>query len=112
MLGRWAYRAPRVLVLDNPTRGVDAGGKEEIYRILRDLTAAGVGILLITDDLLELIGLSDRILIMCDGWIAGEVAAPPEAKPGERELVRLMLDGSGDGDAWGRQRVLEAAEVA
>jgi ABC-type sugar transport system ATPase subunit len=94
VIGRWAYRAPRVLVLDNPTRGVDAGGKEEIYRILRDLGAAGVGILLITDDLLELIGLSDRILIMSDGRIAGEVPAPPEAKPGERDLVRLMLEGS------------------
>jgi ABC-type sugar transport system ATPase subunit len=111
VLGRWAYRSPRVLVLDNPTRGVDAGGKEEIYRILRDLAAAGVGILLITDDLLELIGLSDRILIMSDGRIAGEVLSPPEAKPGERDLVQLML-GSGVAVERGGQEIPRAAEVA
>jgi ribose transport system ATP-binding protein len=64
VLARWLCRTPRVLVLDNPTRGVDAGAKEEIYQVIRDLTDRGVGILLITDELLELIGLSNRILIM------------------------------------------------
>jgi len=112
VIGRWVYRAPRLLILDNPTRGVDAGGKEEIYRILRDLAVAGVGILLITDDLLELIGLSDRILIMSDGRIAGEVPAPPDAKPSERDLVRLMLEGAGGHDGAAEPCVKEIAEVA
>jgi ribose transport system ATP-binding protein len=91
VLARWLCRDPKVLVLDNPTRGVDAGAKEEIYRIVRDLTDRDVGILLITDELLELIGLSDRIAIMQRGRIVAELAAPADAKPTERELVALML---------------------
>ncbi len=91
VLARWLSRDPLVLVLDNPTRGVDAGAKEEIYRIIRDLTDRGAGILLITDELLELIGLSNKILIMQRGQIVAEVPAPAAAKPTERELVARML---------------------
>jgi ribose transport system ATP-binding protein len=95
VLARWLCRSVRLLVLDNPTRGVDAGAKEEIYGILRRLTAAGVGIVLITDELLELIGLSNRIMIMRHGRVTGIVDAPPEAKPSEVELIQLMLGSSG-----------------
>ncbi|MBX3567916.1 MAG: sugar ABC transporter ATP-binding protein [Rhizobiaceae bacterium] len=91
VLARWLQRQPDVLVLDNPTRGVDAGAKEEIYRVIRDLTDRGVAILLITDELLELIGLSNRILILQRGRIAAEFAAPADTKPSERELVAAML---------------------
>lgn len=91
VLARWLSRDPGVLVLDNPTRGVDAGAKEEIYRLIRDLADRGVAILLITDELLELIGLSNRILVLQRGRIAAEIPAPPDAKPGERELVAWML---------------------
>jgi len=91
VLARWLARKPDVLILDNPTRGVDAGAKEEIYRLIRDLTAEGVGILLITDELLELIGLSNRLLIMQRGRIVTEIDAPVEAKPSEREVVAWML---------------------
>jgi ribose transport system ATP-binding protein len=92
VLARWLCRSVRLLILDNPTRGVDAGAKEEIYGILRRLTAAGIAIVLITDELLELIGLSNRILIMQHGRITGTVDAPTDAKPTEVELVRLMLE--------------------
>lgn len=91
VLARWLCRAPRALVLDNPTRGVDAGAKEDIYRLIRDLTDQGVAILLISDELLELIGLSDRILIMQRGRIVTEIPAAPDAKPTERDLVAWML---------------------
>lgn len=91
VLARWLCRDPKVLILDNPTRGVDAGAKEEIYKLLRDLSARGVGILLITDDLLELIGLSNRVIIMQHGRITTEIDAPGDAKPSERELVAAML---------------------
>lgn len=94
VLARWLCRNPKVLVLDNPTRGVDAGAKEEIYRLIRALTEAGVGILLITDELLELIGLSNRIIIMQSGEVVAELDAPPEAKPSEHDLVALMLPAS------------------
>jgi len=91
VMAKWLARGVDILVLDNPTRGVDVGAKEEIYALMRDLTAKGVSILLITDDLLELIGLSNRILIMRDGKVVAERPAPPEAKPTEQELVGFMV---------------------
>jgi ribose transport system ATP-binding protein len=91
VLAKWLCRDPRVLVLDNPTRGVDAGAKEEIYALIRKLTAEGVAILLITDELLELIGLSNRIVIMNQGRITATVEAPVGGKPNEDTLVALML---------------------
>ena len=90
-LARWLCRDPRVLILDNPTRGVDAGAKEEVYKLIRRLSADGVGFLLITDDLLELIGLSNRVVIMQHGKIAKIVDAPKHAKPTERALIEAML---------------------
>lgn len=92
VLARWLERKPNVLILDNPTRGVDAGAKQEIYRVLRDLTDDGVAIILITDELLELVGLSNRILILRHGDVVAEVPAPPNAKPAEQDLVALMLN--------------------
>ncbi len=91
VLARWLCRDPRVLILDNPTRGVDAGAKEEIYKLIRRLSAKGVGVLLITDDPLELIGLSNRVMVMQHGKITRIVEAPAEAKPSERELIEYML---------------------
>jgi ribose transport system ATP-binding protein len=77
--------------LDNPTRGIDAGAKEEIYLLIRRLTQSGASIVLITDELLELIGLSHRIGIMRGGRLYEILEAPPERKPTERELVGYML---------------------
>jgi ribose transport system ATP-binding protein len=91
LLARWLLREAKVLILDNPTHGVDAGAKEEIYEVLRSIAADGVGILLVSDDLLELIGLSNRILIMREGAIVQEVPAPPERKPREVDLVESMV---------------------
>ncbi|RUZ27817.1 sugar ABC transporter ATP-binding protein, partial [Mesorhizobium sp. M7A.F.Ca.CA.001.15.1.1] len=91
LLARWLLRQTKVLILDNPTNGVDAGAKEEIYGVLRRIAAEGVGILLVSDDLLELIGLSNRILVMRGGTLVREVPAPPNGKPGEVELVADMV---------------------
>ena len=91
VLARWLCREPKVLILDNPTRGVDAGAKEEIYRLIRELTAGGVAIVLITDELLEIIGLANRIAIMQHGRVTAMVPATAEAKPTERALIALML---------------------
>ena len=91
VIAKWLARGVDILILHNPTRGVDVGVKEEIYGLLRDLTDEGVSVLLVSDDLLELIGLSSRILIMRDGEITGERHAPPHDKPTEEELVRCML---------------------
>ena len=91
VLGKWLARELPVLVLDNPTRGVDVGAKEEIYQVLREVAEDGMGIVLITDDLLELIGLSNRILVMRDGRVTHDVEAPVDAKPREADLVRHMV---------------------
>ncbi len=91
VLARWLCRQLKVLVLDNPTRGVDAGAKEEIYGFIRDLTDQGVAVLLITDDLPELIGLSDRIAIMHQGRVTAQVETPSDSKPSEEQIVALML---------------------
>lgn len=91
VLARWLCRDIKILILDNPTRGIDAGAKEELYALIRALTAEGVAVVLITDELLELIGLSHRIVIMQHGRVAAEVTAKPESKPSEQDLIALML---------------------
>jgi ABC-type sugar transport system ATPase subunit len=90
VLAKWLERDPRVLVLDSPTRGVDTGAREAIYAVLRDLSARGAAILLATDDLKELIGLSHRVAVMARGEVVRVVEAPPDAKPSEQEIVTLM----------------------
>lgn len=72
VLGRWLAVGPQVLILDEPTRGVDVGAKAEIYRLINQLAAAGKAILLISSELPELLGMCDRILVMREGRLAGE----------------------------------------
>jgi len=91
VLAKWLMRSPTVLILQNPTRGIDVGTKEEIYGLIRDLSEAGVAILLISDDLPELIGVSGRILLMREGQVAHEYASPADRKPSEDELIRHMV---------------------
>lgn len=73
LLARWLAINPKVLLLDEPTRGVDIGAKSEIYRIISDLAANGVAILMISSELPEIVGMSDRVLIMRAGSLVGEV---------------------------------------
>lgn len=71
ILCKWLLMNPKVLILDEPTRGIDVGAKWEIYNIMMDLASQGVGIILISSDMEEVINLSDRIMVMCDGRISG-----------------------------------------
>jgi ribose transport system ATP-binding protein len=71
LIARWARTCHRVLILDEPTRGVDVGARTEIYRIMRDLAARGVAILMISSELPEVIGMSDRVYVMREGKISG-----------------------------------------
>jgi ABC-type sugar transport system ATPase subunit len=75
VLARWLLRRPRLLIVDEPTRGVDVGAKAEIYRILRDLAEAGTAILMVSSDLPEVLALAHRIIVMSEGRIAGEISA-------------------------------------
>lgn len=74
VLGRWLALSPRVILFDEPTRGVDVGAKAEIYRLMRALSDRGVGVLLISSDMEEVIGVADRVLVMHEGRIAGSLA--------------------------------------
>jgi ribose transport system ATP-binding protein len=91
VLAKWLARDPKLLVIDNPTRGVDAGAKEEIYKLLRHVADRGCGILLISDDLVELIEMSNRMFFLSSGQLSAEKAAPPNAKPREQDVVQLMF---------------------
>jgi ribose transport system ATP-binding protein len=73
LIARWLAIKPKVLLLDEPTRGVDIGAKSEIYRIISDLAAQGVAILMISSELPEIVGMSDRVLVMREGHLMGEV---------------------------------------
>ena len=75
LLSMWIGIRPLLLIADEPTRGVDVGAKSEIYHLLRKLASEGVGIILISSDLPEILGMSDRILVMRSGRLAGEFAA-------------------------------------
>ncbi len=75
VLARWLAAKPKVLILDEPTRGIDVGAKAEIYRLIDDLAHQGLGIMFISSELPEILGLSDRIYVMQNGRITGELAA-------------------------------------
>jgi inositol transport system ATP-binding protein len=76
VFAKWMMREPEILLLDEPTRGIDVGAKYEIYKIMGELAAEGKGILLISSELPELLGVCDRIYVMAKGRIMGQLAAP------------------------------------
>jgi ABC-type sugar transport system ATPase subunit len=88
VLARWLARQPRVLILDEPTRGIDVGAKAEVYALIRSLAANGLAVLFISSDLPEILGISDRILVMREGRITGELPAEGAT---EEQVLRLAL---------------------
>jgi ABC-type sugar transport system ATPase subunit len=72
-LARWLAADPKVLILDEPTQGVDVGAKAEIHRLMGELAARGMAILMISSELTEILGMSDRIVVMHGGTVAGEL---------------------------------------
>lgn len=94
LIAKWLLRQPDVLVLDEPTQGVDTGAREGIYDLLRQVAEAGTAVVLVSDDLPELIGLSNRIAVITNGRITAVVDAPPGAKPDEHDLVARMIPGA------------------
>jgi D-xylose transport system ATP-binding protein len=82
VLGRWLLAGPRVLLLDEPTRGIDVGARAEIYGWIERLSARGLAIVLVSSDLPELLSLSDRVAVLCDGRLTATLdsaAATPQA---------------------------------
>ncbi|EFL25992.1 ribose import ATP-binding protein RbsA 1 [Streptomyces himastatinicus ATCC 53653] len=75
VIGKWLLADSKVLILDEPTRGIDVGAKVEIYQLINELTASGHAVLMISSDLPEVLGMSDRVLVMAQGRIAGQLTA-------------------------------------
>ena len=71
IVARWLLTQPDILILDEPTRGIDVGAKYEIYTIIADLAKSGKTIIMISSEMPELIGMSDRIMVMCEGRVTG-----------------------------------------
>ncbi|WP_407309173.1 L-arabinose ABC transporter ATP-binding protein AraG [Pseudomonas sp. nanlin1] len=88
ILGRWLSMPMKVLLLDEPTRGIDIGAKAEIYQIIHNLAASGIAVIVVSSDLMEVIGISDRILVLSEGALTGEVA---RADAQESHLLQLAL---------------------
>jgi ABC-type sugar transport system ATPase subunit len=98
VLGKWLAMTPRVMILDEPTRGIDVGAKAEIYRLMRELADGGAVILMISSDMEEVLNVSDRIAVMHEGEIS--------RRAGTRRLQR------GKRDATGRRQKNSAAKPA
>ncbi len=89
ILGRWlSEQGIKVLVIDEPTRGIDVGAKSEIYEILYELASSGMAIIVISSELPEVMGISDRIMVMCEGRVAADV---PRAAFDERAILTAAL---------------------
>ncbi len=88
LLARWMATRPAVLIVDEPTRGVDVGAKGEIHRMLREYAAAGNGVVLVSSEMPEIIGLSDRVIVLREGRIAGELSG---ADITEEKLIGLAI---------------------
>ncbi len=88
VLGKWLARTPKLLILDEPTRGVDVGAKAEIYQLIRRLAADGMAVLMISSDLPEVLSLSDRILVMRQGRISGEL---PAAGATQEDVLKMAM---------------------
>ncbi|MGE2730578.1 multiple monosaccharide ABC transporter ATP-binding protein [Mycolicibacterium vaccae] len=90
VLSKWLFTDPDVLILDEPTRGIDVGAKYEIYQIINDLAARGKAVIVISSELPELLGLCDRIYALSQGRLTGEV---DRARADQETLMRLMMKG-------------------
>ncbi len=89
VLSRWLAARPKLLILDEPTRGIDVGAKAEIYRLIDELANEGLGIMFISSEMTEILGLSDRIYVMQNGRITGELSAEEASEEAILELAMI-----------------------
>ena len=75
VVGKWLARKSRVVIFDEPTRGIDVGAKVEIYQLMNQLKKQGIAVMFVSSEMPEVMGIADRIIVMCDGKITGEVSA-------------------------------------
>jgi ribose transport system ATP-binding protein len=91
VLGRWLLRGCRVLLLDEPTRGVDVGARSEIYALVRRLAGDGVAVVVVSSEVEEVLGLADRVLVISEGRVVHE---GPAAEIDEHQVLDLVMEGS------------------
>lgn len=100
VLGKWMFTEPDVLILDEPTRGIDVGAKYEIYRLIHDLANQGKAVIVVSSELPELIGITDRIYTIFEGEITGMIDSK-EAK--QEGLMKMMTSSSESESAIGNR---------
>ena len=72
VVGKWLARTSRVVIFDEPTRGIDVAAKVEIYNLMNELKRRGIGVMFVSSEMPEILGMADRIVVMCDGRVTGE----------------------------------------
>ena len=87
VLAKWLFTKSKLLIFDEPTRGIDVGAKTEIYQLMNELTARGAAVIMISSELPEVLGMSDRILVMHEGRIAGELTRAEATQEGIMHLA-------------------------
>ncbi len=93
VLSKWIFAEPNILILDEPTRGIDVGAKYEIYSQINELAEEGLAVLVISSELPEVLGLSDRIYVMNEGRITGELSS---AQANQENVMHLMTGTGGN----------------
>jgi ribose transport system ATP-binding protein len=91
VISKWLSSRVRLLILDHPTRGVDVGAKDEIYKLMRKLAREGIGMLVMCDTLEEDIGLANRMIVMKDGRLVQEIDSAPKMKPDPKDIISLIV---------------------
>ncbi len=89
VFAKWVYTDPKILILDEPTRGVDIGAKKEIYSVINDLAAKGVAVIMVSSELPEVLGMSDRVMVVHEGHITGII----DAAEADQEKVMTLATG-------------------
>ena len=91
VFAKWVYTNPKILILDEPTRGVDIGAKKEIYNIINELAAKGVAIIMVSSELPEVLGMSDRIMVVREGLVRGVIS---KEEAGQENVMTLATGGT------------------
>jgi inositol transport system ATP-binding protein len=93
LIGRWLLTNPRILILDEPTRGIDVGAKAEIHRLVTELARDGVAVIMISSEMPEVLGMSDRVMVMHEGRVTGFLG-PGGSDPGQGHGTCSASDGA------------------
>ena len=92
MLAKWLARKPALLIVDEPTRGIDVGTKAEVHRLLSELAADGVAVLMISSELPEVLGMADRIIVLFEGRVSGTFARADADEDGIMRAATGLLE--------------------